>query len=158
MLVRTAAGVFATCLVSPALAQVQSLDRVLIGLHYYQDYQAPGEETVNVTSQGNGLSLLQFDQTFSVAHGGQSRHVGELANNPSLPYHAPPSESWDFSATVRISASSTAATEGGLHVGHLGTNWPPATPTRRRASSRFCRTTAGRSRCSAPGCRSGATT
>jgi hypothetical protein len=26
---------------------------------------------------------------------------------------------------VRIDASSTAAAEGGLHVGHLGTNWPP---------------------------------
>jgi hypothetical protein len=108
-----------------ANAQVTSLDRALIGLHYYHDYEAAGQEDVSVTSQGNGLSLLQFDQTFHVAHGGQSRHVGELANNPDLPYEAPPSESWDFSATVRIGSSSTAATQGGLHVGHLGTNWPP---------------------------------
>src|SRR5262245_32178303 len=107
MLARTTALVV-TCLAVPAPAQVQSLDRALIGLHYYHDYEAPGEQTVTVTSQGNGLSLLQFDQTFNVAHGGQSRHVGELSNNPNLPYHAPPNESWDFSAMVRINASSTA--------------------------------------------------
>jgi hypothetical protein len=86
---RITSAVLLSCLAAPTWAQVSSLDRALIGLHYFHDYEPPGQMTVNVTSQGNGLSLLRFDQTFNVAHGGQSKHVGELSSNPNLPYHAP---------------------------------------------------------------------
>jgi hypothetical protein len=110
-------------LAAPAMAQFNTVDRALVGLHYFHDYEPAGQSTVNVTSAGNGLTLLQFDQTFNVVHGGASRHVGELSNNPNAPISAPNTEPWDFSATVSINTLS--AKEGGLHIGHLGTNWPP---------------------------------
>jgi hypothetical protein len=108
---------------SVASAQFESINSNAIGLRYFADIPA---SSVQVT-QNSYPGILQFQEDFPVRPPGQTganRHIGVLsADNGMNPFIVPHNTAWYYQATVRMTG--TASNEVGLHIGGIGTNWPP---------------------------------
>lgn len=108
---------------APARGQFESINSNAVGLRYFGDIQA---STAQVT-QNSYPGLLEFREDFPVRPAGQSgsnRHIGVLSADSGIsPFIIPGTIAWYYAATVRMSGA--ASTQVGLHIGGVGTNWPP---------------------------------